>query len=110
MEASNYKKKRSTVRRSRQQILQLLKEFDSKGLTITQFCELHHIQKSNFYKWQKRYGSKQTQNSAPKGFLAVELTSPAAAPCPTAPALFAEVNGIRLYQPVSALYLKTLLP
>ena len=108
MEASNHKKKRSTARRSRQQILKLLKEFESKDLTITQFCELHHIQKSNFYKWQKRYGGEQTENSTPKGFLAVELTSPVPAPCPNNPPLFAEVNGIRLYQPVSAHYLKTL--
>lgn len=107
MEA-NQKGKRATTRRSREQIIQLLKEFESKGLTIGQFCKLHHIQRSSFYQWQKRYGGKPTENNTPKGFLAVELTPPATAPGPTTPSLFAEVNGIRLYQPVSAQYLKIL--
>ena len=95
------------------QILLLLKKFNSQDtLSITQFCSKHKIHRTNFYAWQKRYGKKEEQSN-PKGFVAIEVTStPATSPLrlPEAPVLFAEVNGIRLFHFVSPDYLKALLP
>lgn len=105
MEELEQEKRKSPVRRTRKQIIKLLKEFEgTEGLTVIDFCKQHDVNKSNFYNWQKRYGSKQSPLSKPKGFVAVEVTSPIA----SAPSLFAEVKGIRLYQMVTAEYLKTL--
>lgn len=108
MEESIRSGKKPLVRRGKKQIIQLLKDYQSReGLTIVEFCKLHNINKSNFYNWRKRYGSNKLLNSKPKGFLTVELTPSADAPASTS-TLFAEVNGIRLYHSVSAEYLKAL--
>jgi hypothetical protein len=67
-----------------------------------EFCERQQIHKSNFYKWVSRYQqknkSKKIQRSA---FAKVQVTLPESP-------LFAEVNGIRIYQAVTASYLKEL--
>jgi hypothetical protein len=89
-------------RRTRQQISALLAKYKSSGLTVTEFCERQQIHKSNLYKWMSRYEaksrSKKIQRSA---FAKVEVTS-------SESLLFAEVNGIRIYQVVAASYLKEL--
>lgn len=110
MEESIKRERKSPIRRSKKQIIKLLKDYQSnEGLTIVEFCKLHDINKSNFYNWQKRYGygSKEPGNNKPKGFVTVELT-PSAEALVSTPTLFAEVKGIRLYHVVSAEYLKTL--
>ena len=95
------------------QILSLLKKFNSQDrLSITQFCRKHKIHRTNFYAWQKRYGKKEEQPN-PKGFVPIEVTPTTAtssARLSEASALFAEVNGIRLFHFVSPDYLKALLP
>ena len=109
MEDINPVKRKAPVRRTRKQIAQLLKEYESKkeGMTTIEFCKLHDINKSNFYNWQKRYGSQQHNDSKSKGFIPIEM-SPSSHPCGSVSSLFAEVNGIRLYQVVAAAYLKAL--
>ncbi|MEJ7828860.1 MAG: transposase [Segetibacter sp.] len=108
MEEAPQRVKKSPIRRTRNQIIKLLKEYESKeGMRVVEFCKLHDINKSNFYNWQKSYGGKQSVKHKPKGFLTVELTPSAEAPVNT-PILFAEVKGIRLYHVVSAEYLKAL--
>ena len=102
--------KKPPIRRSKKQIIKLLKDYQSsKGLSIIKFCKLHDINKSNFYNWQKHYGygSKEPGNKKPKGFLRVELT-PSAEASLSVPVLFAEVKGIRFYHAVSTEYLKAL--
>lgn len=90
------------TRRTRQQISALLSKYKSSGLTVMEFCERQRIHKSNFYKWVSRYPekskSKKIQRSA---FAKVQVTS-------SEIPLFAEVNGIRIYQAVAASYLKEL--
>lgn len=78
-----------------------------EGVRVIDFCKLHDINKSNFYSWQKRYGPKPSKSSKAKGFVPLQVTAPSP---PTAyiPFLFAEVNGIRIYQVVAAEYLKEL--
>jgi Transposase len=108
MEASNQKARKSPVRRTRKQIVKLLKEYEStEGMTIVDFCKLHTINKSNFYNWQKRYGSKRPGSNKSKGFVPLQIT-PLSQPPASVPLLFAEVKGIRIYQMVTAEYLKML--
>jgi len=67
MEEPNQVKRKSPVRRTRKQITKLLKEYESKeGMTAVEFCKLRNINKSNFYNWQKRYGSGQLMIASQK--------------------------------------------
>ena len=92
----------SRKRRTGKEIAALLVAYKSSGLSASQFCDQHHIHKSNFHKWisraKERTDSRKKRRSA---FAAVEVTA-------SQSPLFAEVNGIRIYQPVTALYLKEL--
>ena len=104
MEQKNPKQSRS--RRSKVQMLELLKEFDNdKATTVNAFCALHQISKASFYSARSRYRREDQPKPKPAGFIA--LGSPAFKE-PT-PSLFAEVKGIKLYQHVSADYLKALI-
>lgn len=90
-------------RRTKAQMLKLLSEYDkAHGLTVKAFCELHKISEGSFYYARSHYRS--TVAPQPSGFIAI------ARPVikDTAGVLFAEVNGIKLYQPVAADYLKSL--
>lgn len=90
------------TRRTHQQIRELLAEFSTTGCTVKEFCAAHQISKATFHKWQS--GSKVKSTGGPRaGFAKVVVNSS------SANALFAEVNGIRFYQPVSASYLKELI-
>lgn len=92
-------------RRSKAQILELLSEYDkSPGMTVKAFCNLHQINEASFYAARKRHRSAITSTPASPGFIAIErpvFKEPAGS-------LFAEVNGIKLYQAVPADYLKAL--
>jgi hypothetical protein len=49
------------VRKSRRtitQIRRLLRLFEQGNITGLGFCKLHDIDKSTFYKWKSRYGSR----------------------------------------------------
>ncbi len=108
MEEQNQKKRKSPVRRTSKQITKLLKQYESKeGMTTIEFCKLHDINKSNFYNWQKRYSSAQHNDSKPTGFIPIEVSASSHS-CGNVSSLFAEVNGIRLYQVVRPGYLKAL--
>lgn len=84
-------------RRSHAEILNLLSEYSKTNETVKQFCITRNINKASFHKWQSRYKTKGSIG----GFAPVQVTSSIA--------LFAEVKGIKIYQPVTAAYLKELL-
>ena len=86
--------------RSRSVILGLLKEQQESGISVRSFCAARSIAEGSFYGWKKRYGREGTVVND-KDFARIQVV---AAPG----GLFAEVNGIKLYQPVSAAYLKEL--
>jgi hypothetical protein len=92
-------------RRNVAEIKLLLEDFARSGMTVQSFCNQHNIGQSTFHKWQSRYKGRQTQ-TASKAFADIEIVSGEAQ---ALPALFAEVKGIRIYQRVSAAYLKALL-
>lgn len=90
-------------RRTGRQIQDLLKTFEKGDLTVQQFCNTHTISKGTFYKWQSRYKIKTTKQDEPDSFAGIKIIPSAAQAT-----LFAEVNGIKIYQPVVAAYLKEL--
>ena len=92
-------------RRTSRQIQDLLKAFDIGDLTVQQFCNTHTISKGTFYKWQSRYKIKATNQDSSESFANIQII-PSASHSPAT--LFAEVNGIKIYQPVAAAYLKEL--
>ena len=95
MDVTSTKPKR--LFRNEAQINELLASYAISGLSIKSFCQANGIPTGSFHNWQKRYGNHQKSS----GFTPVSIG--------TSAMLFAEVNGIRLYQPVSPAYLKELL-
>lgn len=97
--------KQTGSRRSTNQMLELLNEYDkANGMTIKAFCQLHHINLGSFYTARKRHRLRAVPTKQTSGFIAIGK------PTHTGPVnnLFAEVNGIRLYQAMPADYLKAL--
>jgi transposase-like protein len=85
--------------RSRSAILDLLEAYGQSGLSIKAFCAERSIPQGSFHNWRKRY--EKDNRSGSDSFTSLQLSVAAAG-------LFAEVNGIKLYQPVSPAYLKEL--
>ncbi len=86
--------------RSRTVILELLEAHRQSGLSIKAFCAERAVPEASFHNWRKRY-AKEHISPGIGAFAPVQLNV-------TPSSLFAEVNGIKLYQPVSAAYLKEL--
>ncbi|MEJ7767963.1 MAG: hypothetical protein WKF89_09140 [Chitinophagaceae bacterium] len=92
--------------RNKNQLLELLGEYDkTTGMTIKDFCKLHKVTEGAFYTARKRYRSAVMAKQASSRFIPITAT---AVNQPTG-SLFAEVNGIKLYQPVPVDYLKSLI-
>ena len=98
-------KKLVSGKRTREQTLQIVSEYEkSHGLTVKEFCKQRGISEGSFYSFRSRYRLKDQSNNKSGGFIPIktpllkESTN----------ALFAEVNGIKIYQAVPADYLKTL--
>ena len=87
-------------RRTRQQILDLLEEFRTSGNNVKEFCSSRGITPGTFHKWQSRAKAipVKTKKAA---FAPVKVDA-------LPDHLFAEVGVIRIYQVVSAEYLKEL--
>jgi len=86
-------------RRTAKEIRGLLELFDSSGLSAKQFCTTNSISETVFYKWRGRYRTVEQKNE----FIPLQVASSPSC------SLFAEVKGIRIYQVVSASFLKELL-
>ena len=93
------------TRRTHSEILVLLDEFENSNIGIPEFCSTHDICKATFHKWCSRYKGKPGKQVEPNGFSTLKITTENN--CDTA-ILFAEVRGIKIYQPVTASYLKEL--
>lgn len=95
-----------TARRSKQQLLELLAEYDkTRGMSIKDFCKLHKVTEGSFYTARKRHRSVTVAKKQSSGFIAIKrpaFDQPVAT-------LFAEVKGIKFYQPVPVDYLKALI-
>lgn len=93
--------------RSSQEIKQLLAAFEKSGSGAKEFCKSHDIGETTFQKWKSRYGKKKDAPVTEEGFISLQISPVAASG--NMEGLFAEVKGIKLYQPVAASYLKELL-
>ncbi len=93
------------TRRSKQQIQDLLHEFEKTGTTVKDFCKLHNISTGNFHKWKSRYKVAPLKKNKGSGFAKLDVVETSF----VVPGLFAEVKEIKIYQPVSASFLKELL-
>lgn len=91
------------TRRTAAEIKNLLELFSQCGLDAKEFCILHNITGSLFSKWHSRYGNPATGKK--NNFVLLQGTSE----LQNSSFLFAEVKGIRIYQAVSASYLKELI-
>jgi len=94
------KEKAARKFRGKAAILKLLQEQTQSRQSIKSFCAAHGISNGTFHNWKHKYGSGITQE--PVGFATLQVIPE--------PGLFAMVGNIRIYQPVSAAYLKELLP
>ena len=106
MSTEELKPTRRRAGRSSREIKELLQSFEQSGDDIKSFCQAYNIGVSTLQKWKSRYGKKEGTPVIEEGFVSLQI-SPAAGD--TKEGLFAEVRGIKLYQPVAASYLKELL-
>ena len=91
------------ARRTSAEIKNLLEMFSQSGMSAKDFCMLHRISEAGFYKWRSRYVN--TTTAKPNNFVILQEPSEVRSDS----MLFAEVKGIRIYQAVTAQYLKELL-
>lgn len=78
----------------------IVEEFRASGQSMSAFCQQHGINKNSLSRWASR--GPVSQENGRSGFALLQVRTPS-------PDLFAEVNGIRIFQPVSASFLKELL-
>ncbi len=93
--------------RGEETILNILSEYRKSNLSIKAFCIENNIAAATFHTWKKKYSSKHKgKPDQGRGFTALQITPSVP---DMEPVLFAEVKGIKIYQPVTAVYLKALL-
>jgi hypothetical protein len=85
--------------RSKAEILKILQEQAQSGQNVKSFCTAQCIASGTFHRWRQQYASRVDVRSS--GFAPVHILPEAG--------LFATVGSIRIYQPVSAAYLKELM-
>jgi hypothetical protein len=86
------------------QMFALISAQATSGESIKGYCERHGISQGNWFYWKKKY---QRQYQDKGGFAVVEITD--AIEVDSNGDIFAEYKGIKLFQPVSATYLKELI-
>jgi hypothetical protein len=94
------KKFRGKHFRTRKERIQLLAEYEQGNQSIKSFCASRNIPTATFHNWRKNHINPHKDQQP--GFATIEVTS-------ASTGLFAEVGRIKIYQPVSAAYLKELL-
>lgn len=93
---------KSKSRRTRQQVLDLVRLFDHAALSVRDFCRQYAIHEGTFHRWRRKYGSSQ-QPAGHAGFSELQVVA-----CTSGEVLFAQVGTIKIYHPVEAAYLKEL--
>ena len=86
--------------RRRAEILELISQQELSGLSVKAFCTSNSLSESSFTNWLRRYKNKGVRTEG--SFVDVYVQPPPGG------ALFAEIRGIKIYQPVSAVFLKEL--
>lgn len=97
--------KPSGVQRSKEEIISLLEDCRKNKISVKEFAKVNGIHEATYYNWRNKYGSKQRKQKVLSGFATLKINPSTAG---HAAVLFAEVKGIKIYQPVVASYLKEL--
>jgi hypothetical protein len=97
--------KKARIFRSEEAILNILADYKKSKLSIKTFCIEKDIAKASFHNWKKKYGKRTVKLGRQGSFAELQITPPAIVSAP----LFAEVKEIKIYQWVTAAYLKELL-
>lgn len=84
--------------RSMAEIVKILQEQAESGQNISSFCGARGIAYGTFHRWKQKYSAGEDVTGS--GFAPLHIVREAG--------LFAAVGNIRIYQPVSAAYLKEL--
>jgi hypothetical protein len=98
--------KPSGNRHSKEEILKILEEGKNSDLNVKEFVKTKSIHAATYYIWRNRYGDKAQKQRSLSGFARLKINP---SPDNNGPVLFAEVKGIKIFQSVSASYLKELL-
>jgi len=85
--------------RSEEEIIRFLQEYRRSGQSVKDFCAMQKISQGNFHRWKHKYNNRGSA-SEQAGFSMLHIIPESG--------LFAAVGSIRIYQPVSAAYLKEL--
>ncbi|WP_143151019.1 IS66 family insertion sequence element accessory protein TnpA [Chitinophaga sancti] len=86
----------------------LISEQVNTGRSVKSICDQHNIQSSNWFYWQKKYHQRQiSSNGDESSFTLLQITPDLITP--NDPGIFAEYKGIKLYQQVSASFLRELI-
>jgi hypothetical protein len=94
---------------NKEDTFRLMEEFEKNDkLSAKRFCEHHSMANNTFYYWLKRYRGRHSETAVSKGFIPLVVKTTSSYSTAGSSCLFAEVNGIRIYQAVPAEYLKTL--
>lgn len=104
METISVKKVR--IFRDKETIFGILGQYERSHLSIKEFCLENNIAPASFHNWKKKYSGSRSSRATQPGFATLRVTPSAAV---AGPGLFAEINSLKIYQPVSAAYLKELL-
>ncbi len=96
--------KRSFIKRTEQEKLQLIDQWEKSGLPIKTFCNQHNFSDSLFHTWLNKYRRSGKAVKVHKEFIPLQVTSIPLSNHPGSP--YAEVitaRGIQVkfYQPVS---------
>ena len=96
--------KPSGIQRSKEEIISILEECRKSKLNVKEFVKTKGIHEATYYNWRNKYGSKTRKERS--GFARIKINP---FPATHAETLFAEVRGIKIYQQVSASFLKELI-
>ena len=97
--------KSSGVQRSKKEIILLLEECRKSGMSVKEFAKTKGIHEATYYNWRNKYLGKRGKEKR-AGFAKLKINP---TPATHTSVLFAEVRGIKIYQPVAAAYLKELM-
>lgn len=103
--------RKRTSKRSEQEKLKLIEQWEVSGQAIKTFCEEHGFSDSLFHSWLNKYRRGKRAVQPEEQFVSLVLEE---APAHQGPGVYAEIilaNGshIKLYQRVDAAYIRQLL-
>jgi hypothetical protein len=101
-------------KQTEQEVRDLLAEYSRQDQSVKMFCQAKDLPEWRFYSWKKKYGGAQPANGRPAGFVALQVRKVEDPVAARPGELFAEVRSaqgtcIRIFQPVTASYLQSLL-